>query len=399
MDMNQIYEQLLGLKELQVNQVVVGATRIEVYCESKLVEGHCPVCLQKCNCVKQTYERKVKDLSISGKEVWLHLISRQLVCKDCNRHFYEQFSFVDPKESVTKRYAQRLYDLSQGVELQYVVVRENLCWQTVNRIFGKYARKQVDQHNGFGQVSRLGIDEIALKKGHKHYVAVVVDLDTGQVLDLLEDRSKQALVKYFQAKGPDFCARIKLFCSDMWEGYLNAAKEVFPNAVLVADRFHFFSRLQKAVDNCRRYLRGKYAKAPELKQLKWLLLKNPDRLTAAHKQQLHSLFAHPDYELLKATYEAKNTFRAILQSDLNPQQAQAHIQAWLTQLEKTTNRFLTDFVNFYATWNTYILNYFQGRYSTGIIEGINNKIKSIKRRAFGFSNFNNFKLRVQTAFG
>lgn len=399
MDVNQVYEELLGLKELQVNRVVVGSTQIEVYCESKLVVSHCRVCLQKCNCVKQKYERKVKDLSISGKEVWLYITSRQYVCKDCNRHFYEQFSFVDPKESITKRYAERLYDLSQGVELQYVVVRENVCWQTVNRIFQKYARKQVAQLNAFARVSRLGIDEIALKKGHKHYIAVVVDLDTGLVLDLLEDRSKQALVKYFQAKGPDFCAQIKLFCSDMWEGYLNTAKEVFPNAVLVADRFHFFSRLQKAVDNCRRYLRRKYPKAHELKQLKWLLLKNPDQLTAPQKQQLNTLFAQPDYELLKATYEAKNAFRDILQSDLNPEQAQGQIQRWLTQMEVTTNRFLTDFVNFYATWKTYILNYFQGRYSTGIIEGINNKIKSIKRRAFGFSNFNNFKLRVQTAFG
>ncbi len=124
---------------------------------------------------------------------------------------------------------------------------------------------------------------------------------------------------------------------------------MFPNAVLVADRFHFFSRLQKAVDNCRRYLRRKYPRAHELKQLKWLLLKNPDRLTAPQKQQLHTLFAQPDYQLLKATYEAKNTFRALLQSDLNPQQAQAQIQRWLTQLEETANRFLTDFVNFYAT--------------------------------------------------
>lgn len=396
--MQQVYEELLGLKELQVNQVLVSSTQIQVYCESKLAHCYCPCCLQKCQFVKQTYERKVKDLSISGKEVWLHLTSRQYVCRDCNRHFYEQFSFLDPKESVTKRYAERLYDLCQGIELQYVVVRENLCWQTVNRIFQKYAQKQVNPAKAFAQVSRIGIDEIALKKGHKDYVAVIVDLDTGQVLDLLEDRTKQALVAYFQAKGAAFCAQIELFCSDMWEGYLNMAKEVFVNAVIVADRFHFFARLQKAVDTCRRYLRRKYPKADELKQIKWLLLKNPCWLTAAEKQQLHTLFAKPEYSLLQATYQAKNTFRDILESDLSRQNAQMQIKAWLNSIEQTVNRFLTDFIKFYTTWQSYILNYFQGRYTTGIMEGINNKIKSIKRRAFGFSNFNNFKLRVQTAF-
>jgi transposase len=320
------------------------------------------------------------------------------VCKECNRHFYEQFSFVDSKESVTNRYGERLYALCQGVELQYVVVRENLCWQTVNRIVPTYGQRKINQKQAFAKVSRLGIDEIALKKGHKDYVAVIVDLDTGQVLDLLEDRTKQSLVNYFQAKGAACCAQIQLFCSDLWEGYVNTAKEVFPQAVIVADRFHFFSRLPQALDNCRRYLRRKYPKADELKQIKWLLLKNPSRLTAAQKQQLECLFAQPDYQLLKATYQAKNTFRDILESDLDRQQAQHRMQAWLLEIEQTANRFLTDFVKFYTTWKNYILNYFLGRYTTGSIEGINNKIKSIKRRAFGFSNFNNFKLRIQAAF-
>lgn len=396
--MQHVYEELLGLKELQVNQVLINANQIEVHCESKLGEAHCPCCLKKCHFVKQTHTRKVRDLSISGKEVYLYITARQYVCKDCNRHFYEQFHFVDQKESVTKRYAECLYDLCQGIELQYIVVRQNLCWQTVNRIFQSYAKREVRALKGFEKVSRIGIDEIALKKGHTDYVAVIVDLDTGQVLDLLEDRSKQSLICYFKAKGEPFCRQIELFCSDMWEGYLTMAKEVFPNAVLVADRFHFFSRLQKAVDTCRRYLRNKYKQADELKNIKWLLLKNPSSLTMPEKQQLETLFYKPEYALLKAVYQAKNTFRDILESDLKREQAENQIQAWLTTIEQSTNRFMNDFVKFYTTWKSYILNYFHGRYSTGIIEGINNKIKSLKRRAFGFSNFYNFKLRVQTAF-
>jgi transposase len=284
------------------------------------------------------------------------------------------------------------------VELQYVVVRENLCWQTVNRIVQTYAKAPINPKQAFAKVRRIGIDEIALKKGHKSYVAVIVDLDTGQVLDLLEDRTKQALIAYFKAKGAAFCSQIELFCSDLWEGYLNTAKEVFPNAVLVADRFHFFSRLQASVDQCRRYLRRKYAKADELKQLKWLLLKNPDQLTGQESHQLAQLFAHSEYELLKATYEAKNRFRAILESDLSLEQARQQLDEWAAEIEGSGNRFLSAFVKFYRSWKSYILNYFLGRYTTGLIEGINNKIKSIKRRAFGFTNFDNFKLRVQAAF-
>jgi len=396
MSMEEIYEEILGIKELQVNQVIVSSQQIEVYCGLKLAESYCPCCLKKCHFVKQRYTRKVRDLSISGKEVYLHLTTRQFVCKSCNRHFYERLNFIDSKESVTIRYAQRLYDLCQGIELQYVVVRENLCWQTVNRIFQTYANKALSENRSFEKVRRLGIDEIALKKGHKNYVAVLVDLDNGQILDMLEDRSKEHIIKYFRQKGEVFCAQIELFCSDLWEGYLNAAKEVFPSARLVADRFHFFTYLQKAVDNTRKYLRRKYKDQPALKDIKWLLLKNPQQLTPKQKQQLQELFACPDYGLLKMSYEARNEFRDILEQDLNRDQAETSIQTWLDKLG--VNRFMNDFVKFYTTWKSYVLNYFHGRYTTGIIEGINNKIKSIKRRAYGFSNFDNFKARVQTAF-
>lgn len=295
--MEKVFEELLGIQELQVKEVVFSEGQIEVHCESKLAESDCPHCLRKCNFIKQTHTRKVGDLSISGKKVYLHLSSRQFVCPDCNRHFYEQFAFVDKKESVTVRYGQRLYELCQGIELQYVVVREDMCWQTLNRIFHRYAGKALKQAAGFSGVKRIGIDEIALKKGHKNYVAVVVDLDKGQVVDLLQDRGKEYLRTYFKRKGADFCSQIELFCSDMWEGYLNCAKEVFPNAVLVADRFHFFSRLQKALDSCRKYLRRKYKESEALKNIKWMLLKNPEHLTHREKAHLEQVFAQPEFAL------------------------------------------------------------------------------------------------------
>lgn len=114
------------------------------------------------------------------------------------------------------------------------------------------------------------------------------------------------------------------------------------------------------------------------------------------KKQLQLVFAKADYSLLKAIYEAKNEFRAILEQDLTREQAEVKLQQWIEKIKD--HRFMESFIKFYTTWKKYILNYFQGRYSTGIIEGINNKIKSIKRRAFGFANFDNFKLRIQTAF-
>ena len=91
-----------------------------------------------------------------------------------------------------------------------------------------------------------------------------VNLDTGAVLDLLEDGNKAFIINYFQQKGATFCQQIELFCADLWEGYLNAARAVFPTATIVTDRFHFFTKLQQAVDECRKYYRRKYPKDKEI---------------------------------------------------------------------------------------------------------------------------------------
>ena len=396
--MNIQFEELLNLASIEVTAIQIEKATIYIDCQAKLEAGFCPLCLTKNTRINQTHRRQIRDLPIMGKKVVLRLLARQFICPACNRYYYESFDFVEPSETVTKRYATSIFKLCQGIELQHIAVVEDLCWQVVNRIVQKYGTRILQKEQRLTNVSRIGIDEIALKKGHKDYVAVLVDLDTGAVLDLLEDRSKDFIINYFQQKGDAFCQQIKLFCSDLWDGYLHAARAVFPAAIIVTDRFHFFAKLQQAVDACRKYYRGKYPKDKELLNLKWILLKNEAELTPQERRVLATVFSNSAYELLKRSYEAKNAFRAILEEDITRLEAQEKITRWLADITQNANRFLTKFISFYNRWDTYILNYFEGRYHTSIIEGINNKIKSIKRRAFGFANFEHFKIRVITAF-
>ncbi len=180
---NQIYEELLGLPQLQVNAVLVSTERIDINCESTFKACHCPVCLEPTTKINQLYERTVRDLPISGRPVYLHLTTYQFECERCKRLFYERFSFVDQHQQMTTRYERYIYKHCIGVEIQYVVVQEDLCWKTVDRIFKKYAaRESVDLLAG---VRALGIDEIALKKGHNDFACVLVNLETGQVIDVL----------------------------------------------------------------------------------------------------------------------------------------------------------------------------------------------------------------------
>ena len=389
---NQIYEELLGLPQLQVNAVSVSAECIDIYCESTFKACHCPVCLEPTTKINQCYERTVRDLPISGRRVSLHLRTYQFECERCKRLFYEQFSFVDLHQQMTTRYERYIYQRCIGVEIQYVVVQEDLCWKTVDRIFKKYAEHEsVDLLSG---VRALGIDEIALKKGHNDFACVLVNLETGQVIDVLPERTKAYLIEYFKDLGSAFCAGIAVFSSDMWSGFISTGEQMFPNAMIVVDRFHFFAHIQKALDKTRKALRSKYKDRDELKRIKYLLLKNKQRLTEAERQRLDALFAQAAYVELKQVYQAKEALRAIFESPLSRAEAEEALTHWEEAATKQQNRFLAAFLKTFKTWKGYVVNYFQGHYSNGIVEGINNKIKLIKRRAFGYVNFDNFRRRV-----
>jgi transposase len=250
----------------------------------------------------------------------------------------------------------------------------------------------------YAGVKRIGIDEIALRKGHKDFVAVIVNLDTHEVLDLLENRTKAELVKYFKEKGAAFCASIEVFCSDMWDGYIETAKELFVNADIIVDRFHFFMHLQKVVDAVRKKLRKDNPKQTEFKKIKWLFLKNAQDLSDKEKQQMQQLWTLPECGQLKQVYEMKNSFQAILEQNISIIDAQAKLQKWITQATNLGIDSLNKFVEMFGRWEKYILNYFKHRLSTGLIEGINNKIKLIKRRAYGFASFHNFRRVVLNEF-
>jgi len=366
MGTNKLYETLLGIPLLSVTSVKIEPKTVEICCESKLASAHCPCCLKPCSKINQSYTRDIRDLSISGRTVSLSLTTRQFICKDCDRTFYEKFAFVDSYERMTIRYENFIYKRCIGVDLSYVGIQEDLEWHRVNRIFKKWSNRTIKEADLLGNVRAIGIDEIALKKGHKNFVCVLVNLETGEVLDVLEDRSKANLTLYFKALGESFCQGIRVFSADMWEGYTNVAKALFPNARIVVDRFHFFAHLQKALDNCRKALRRQFPDREELKNIKWLFL--------------------------------KNGFRAILEEKITPARADEKLTDWVIDILKKENKYLDKFVKTFTNWYRYILNYFDGRWSNGMVEGINNRIKMIKRRAFGYEDFGSFRNRVLVEF-
>ena len=334
------------------------------------------------------YRRKVRDLDISGRKVILYLQVRQYRC-NCGRSFSETFDFVEPNKSYTKRQSKWIFEMSSQQSHTRVGALLDMCPKTVERIsYSHVSALEVDWRS----VKRIAIDEFAFKKGHKDFLTILIDLDTNEILDILEKRDKDYLRAYFQGLGEEFCAQIEDFCSDMWGPFQDLAEELFVNANIHIDRFHWTVHLNKALDAMRKELRRADQDNEVYKRLKWKLIKRPEKLTQQERQDLEAAFVQSP--TLEELYELRNTFQAIFDSDFSLEFARKQIRDWLKFAKILKNKHLDKFIALFERHKDKILNYFKNRLSSGVVEGTNNLLRTVKRMTFNMTNFVHFKQRV-----
>lgn len=251
---------------------------------------------------------------------------------------------------------------------------------------------------GYPLVKVLGLDEVAPHKGQGNYRLIISAPANGFVLEVLKDRKKETLAAWFDARGSAWCAAVEACCADMWDGYHEAAQAKLPNARLVVDRFHVTKNLLEAVTNARRAIQKQTDAdtAEQLKGCRWLLVKNRENLTDEEHLKLDTMLAASPS--LKKCYELKEDFRAWFNTPHDRATASVQLDAWLARVEASGVKALQSFTKTIGNWRERILNYFDGRHSNGFAEGVNLKIKLISRRAFGYRNFESFRLHVLVAF-
>lgn len=384
-----IYEDLLNIPNLKIERVEFEKSTINIHCKiDKLGTQKCPVCHQPVSKKTPKYHREIRDLDISGRKVILHLLVHQYNCP-CGRAFSEHFDFVSSGKSYTKRQAKWIFEMSAKQSHLQVAALTDMNHKTVERIC--YRQIELRPIN-WSEIHRIGIDEFAFKKGHKDFITILVNLDTNEIIDLLNYRDKVSLSAYFKGLGSDICSRVEDFCSDMWGPFQDLAAEIFPNARIHIDRFHWTVHLNKTVDNFRKQLRRKNKDEIAFKNLKWKLIKRVENLSSQEKKDLE--FAFKISPELEEIYQMKNTFQAIFDTNFSYDFAVVNIDAWIAQATVLNNEYLTKFVELFQRHKTNILNYFVNRITSAAVEGKNNLLRTIKRYTFNMHNFTNFKYRV-----
>jgi transposase len=231
---------------------------------------------------------------------------------------------------------------------------------------------------------------------------VLIDHTNKRVLDVLEGRDKDLIANYLRANKGGLLAGVKEVTCDMWDGYVNAAEEVFGEAVIVTiDRFHVMKNFQEQLTEARREIQRGLGKeqAKELKGTRWLWQTNPENLSEEQRQQLQGLKER--FPRLKQLVERREALRAIFEDKTiqDGESGKKHLQAWMEQAKALGLKGLERFSKTLANWLGRIANYFVWRSSNGRTEGFNHGLRAILWRAYGMLNFRHFRLRVLDRFG
>lgn len=403
--MRQTFEIPLDIPDVTIESVQTNpAGHLEITVKSTLAGTPCHQCGQQ---TTQEYgedrEITLRHLSILGRHTYIRLRPRRYRCPTCEGRptTTQHLAWYTPRSASTRAYeAQVLLSLVNST-VQDVALKEAVGYEAIMGMLDRHIAHAIDWETVSG-IEVLGLDEIALKKGHRDFVTIVTGRSHRQtvILGVLADRKKATVKAFLQGMPRRVRHTIHTVCSDMYEGFVNAAKEVLGKRVkLVIDRFHVAKLYRKGLDSLRKQeLKRLKQTLPEdtygdLKGAMWALRKPDEQLTGEDQYALGALFTHsPD---LRLAYDFCHDLTALLNSPLSKRAGKRRLRHWMQGVRASHLVCFESFLGTLETWLDEIANYFLDRHTSGFVEGFNNKLKVIKRRCYGILNVTHFFQRIQ----
>jgi transposase len=346
-------------------------------------------------------EIMLRHLPILGRKVFLRLRPKRYRCPYCEGGptTTQELSWYTAKSPHTKAYEKYLLLQLVHATVEDVSIKEDLGYKALEGLVDRWISREVNWAEVKG-VKILGLDEIALKKGHRDFVVIVTARAAGEVkvLAVLPDRKKET-VKAFLARLPKRVKRaLRTVCTDLYEGFIPAVKEALGKVEVVADRYHVAKLYRECADPLRkqelRRLKQDLPKAhyEESKGAMWPFRKNPADLEADEQALLKRLFAYsPD---LHRAYTYREQLTALFEQKLSKEGAKHEIKKWRRRVKARGLQCYESFFTTLDTWLEEITNYFLQRNNSGFVEGLNNKIKVLKRRCYGIFNLGHLFQRL-----
>ena len=381
-------EKLLGLQGLNITNIEENEKSIVIYAEMERKEHNCISCGTATNTVHDYREQVIKDISAFGKLVSIVLRKRRYRCKHCGKRFFECNSFLPKYHRMTNRLSAFVIDKLRDERSFTSVAREvNLSVSTVIRIFDTVSYPKAELSEA------LSIDEFKGNTWGEKYQCILTDPVNKRVLDILPERYKPYLTSYFKQYPKEVRNGVTYFVSDMWRTYADICDVWFKNATQVIDKYHWIRQAIWAFENVRKEEQKKLS--PELKKYfkrsKSLLIKRYDSLEEEQKQQVNVMLYYSVN--ISRAYFYKEQFLKIL-NNKDTESAKQAMSEWIQNAENCGIPQFDKCADTMRNWYKGIINSFTTTITNGFTEGCNNKIKVLKRNAYGYQNFKRFRNRI-----
>ena len=378
----------LGLPQLRVVRHGEEETHIMVEVAYRKGKARCPACGRWTPKVHSTRLQRKRDRRLWDKPVYLVLHKQRFRCWGCGKVFTEPDPVFGPRRRSTQRFREYLGREALQQTVRYLANKEGVGEGLVRRSLTELASQFLDVP-GTPQGARvMGLDEFSLRKGQV-YDTAIMDLEGKQVLGVVTGRRQEGLAAFFTAlPAPDV---VQVVVMDMCEAFRQAVELCLPRAKIVADKFHVLMHVHRALDQVRTSLQPQRGKKGELFRARYLLLTRVERLTPERYARLMGLLRR--YPALQQAWALKEAFRAWYQAPTRAE-AERQLASWETSVREHGPAAFRALLPMLRDWRGEILNYFDYRYTNGFVEGKNNRIKVIKRVAYGYRNSHNFRQRI-----
>lgn len=362
--------------------------------------ARCGKCKRKASGYDTQPDRRFEFIPLWGIKVFFVYAPRRVNCNQCGVRV-EWMPWAVGKHRLTESFAWYLSSWAKRLSWKETAEAFHTSWYNVFHSV-EMAVQWGRKHQNLEGVSAIGVDEMQWQGGHK-YITVVYQIDAGckRLLWIGRDRKEATLNSFFDWFGTARSETLQYVCSDMWKPYLNVIKQRAGQAIHVLDRFHIMANMNKAIDKVRAE-EARKMKAdgyePLLTNTRWLLLKNPENLTDKQDIKLSELL---QYNLKSVrSYLLKEDFQQ-LWTYVSPYWAGRFMDAWCTRTMRSKIEPMKKMARQIRNHKPLILNWFEakGEFSSGIVEGLNNKAKLTMRRAYGFKSFHTIEIALYHALG
>jgi len=360
----------------------------------------CSGCGQPARGYDTLSERRFEFIPIWGFAVVLLYRMRRVTCSTCGVKV-ESVPWGIGKHTLTQAYMLYLAHWAKKLSWKETARSFHTSWDKVCQAV-EYVVQWGLEHRQLGHVRAIGVDEIQYGRGH-NYLTLVYQIEAGctRLLWVGKERTEASFEAFFTLIGKDLAEKIEFVCSDMWKPYLKMIEKHCINALNILDRFHVVAKMNLAIDEVRAAEARRMAQdgyEPVLKKSRWCLLKRPENLTDTQRVKLRDVLSY-NLKSVRA-YLLKEAFQHFWDYD-SPTWAGKYLDQWCTRVMRSRIEPMKKFARTVRTHRELLLNYFRAKkaFSSGVVEGLNNKAKVTMRKAYGFRTFRITEISLYHALG